>query len=97
MEKILNKIKSRIWEILIIVGASPFIYMILSGIYNAVLGFSGVCITGCMDRTGFDAFMDWAILFTFAYWPIFIVGIVLIIIGIIMVERKIDKERMNID
>jgi hypothetical protein len=96
MEKLLNNIKNNIWEILIVIGALPFAYTILSGIYMSIIGFSGLCLKGCNDSHGISAFMDWIVLFIFVYWPLLLIGAILIILGIIMVERKIKKRRINI-
>ena len=92
MKKFTMKLKKNIWELVIFLGTVPFIYVILSGIYNAIVGFSGLCITGCTDSYGISAFMDWVILFSFVFWPIYVIGLILMILGIIMVRRK-NKEK----
>ncbi len=92
MKKIFMKLKKCTWELVIILGACPFAFVLLSGIYKAITGFSGLCLKGCTDSYGFSAFMDWVILFSFVFWPIYVIGLILMIIGIIMVRRK-NKEQ----
>lgn len=92
MKKIISMLKANIWELVILLGIAPFIYVIVSGIYNAIVGFSGLCITGCTDSYGISAFIDWVLLFSFVFWPAYVVGLILMILGIIMVRRK-NKEQ----
>ena len=60
--------KAIIWKILLIIGISPFIFPVVLGIY----------------RMSIESWtmIDWLVLYSFIYWPTYVVGIVLIAISI---------------
>ena len=74
--------KKKVSFILLILGLLPFVILLCGGIYSAINGFSGLTIS--MKQYGIDAFIDWIILWSFVYWPTYIIGIVLIIISIVL-------------
>lgn len=80
--------KKRIWKVLLILGFIPFIIALILGIFVAVNGFGG--LNFCCKYYGFQAFFDYVLLFSFIYYPTYIVGILLIILSIIKL-RKINK------
>lgn len=71
----------RIWKFLLIVGISPFLVAI-GYCFVASLFDSGGPIMGKMT------FGDYLILFSFLYWPIYVIGIVLILLSLTMINRK---------
>lgn len=66
------------WKILLFVGTIPFLCAFLSGLYAALTGFSGLSISS-PPAYGFAAFADWIILYSFVYWPTYLVGLILIV------------------
>ena len=80
--------KKIIWIILLIIGIVSFAIPLITGIYDSIAGFSGLCFVGCDNYYGFAAFIDSVYLYSFICWPTYIVGIILIIISIIMLKKK---------
>ena len=66
--------KKYIWKILFIVGLCPFIYPILLGIYTMSVGISW-------------SWFDWLVMYSFIYWPTYLLGIILIVFAIIYRKR----------
>jgi len=79
-----------IWIILLIVGIIPFIIPLIAGIYDSVNGIpSGLlCFSDCEYNYGFQAFIDSIYLYSFVFWPTYIVGVILIVISIIKLRNK---------
>lgn len=65
------------WKILLFVGTLPFLWGLLGGLYAAITGFSGLSISS-PPAYGISAFFDWIILYSFVYWPTYLVGLLLI-------------------
>lgn len=83
------KKKNLIWKLLLALGCLPFAFVIASGIYKAITGFSGLAFNS-PPAYGFTAFADWVILVSFLYWPLYIVGGLLIILSIsVMLIKKV--------
>lgn len=83
----MNK-KRFIWKLLLIVGIIPFIVPIIYGISNAIFGFSRLCLgINCSKSLGFDAFIDSIILYSYLFWPTYIIGLLLIIISIFKLKK----------
>ena len=82
------KDKKLIWKILLILGLMPFITVICYGLYNAINGFAAFCILSCTKDYGFVAFRDSIILYSYVFWPTYIIGLVLIILSIIKLRKK---------
>lgn len=80
--------KSIIYKLLIMLGSSPFIFILVSAIYNAINGWSFCLGSNCANDYGFQVFVDYIVLASFVYWPFYIVGLVLIIIGFILLKKK---------
>jgi len=68
------KKKDSISKYLILTGTLPFIIAILSGIYKTTIESWN--------------FINWLILYSYVFWPTYIIGILLIIIGIIKIIRR---------
>lgn len=85
------KKKKVLWIILLIIGLLPFIAVLTISILASIFGFSGLCLLECSYYYGFEAFRDSIILFSFVFWPAYIVGLILIIISIIFLKRGIKK------
>ncbi len=82
------KHKNLLWKLLLAVGCIPFAAVLVSGIYKAITGFSGLSISA-PPAYGMGAFLDWVILASFLYWPLYIIGGLLIIVSIaVMLIRK---------
>ena len=65
------------WKIMLFAGTLPFLWAIVQGLYAAVNGFSGLSITSA-PVYGFQAFADYLILYSFVFWPTYLVGLILI-------------------
>ena len=72
-----------IWKLMLAVGLLPFAAVLLSGIYAAVTGFSGMAITS-PPLYGLPAFVDWVVLYSFVCWPTYVIGIVLIAAAVLL-------------
>lgn len=79
--------KKILWKSLLIIGIIPFIVVLFCGIYYSLVGFSGICIVSCNKYYGLLAFRDSVILYSFVFWPSYIVGLVLIIISILKLKK----------
>lgn len=82
------KKKKIVWIILLIAGIIPFAIPVITGIYDAINGFSGLCFVGCDNYYGFQAFIDSVYLYSFIFWPTYIIGVILIILSIIKLKNK---------
>lgn len=80
------KNKRLIWIILLVLGSIPFVVALIYGIFSAINGFSGLCF--CPNYYGFTAFFDSILLFSFVYYPAYIIGIILIVLSIIKIVKK---------
>lgn len=65
--------KNIVWKILLFIGICPIIAPFISGIYK-------ISIESW-------SFADWLILYSFVYWPSYVVGLILIILS----GRKLSK------
>ena len=80
--------KKHKWKILLFLGTIPFLAAILSGFYAAITGFSGLAIMA-PPSYGWAAFTEWIILYSFLYWPTYVIGLILIIWSVIrLMDRK---------
>lgn len=61
--------KNIIWKALIFLGTIPFLIPILLGWYRI--------------NTESWTMTDWLILYSFLYWPTYVVGFVLIVLGVV--------------
>lgn len=77
-----------IWKIILILGILPFVVSLGFGIYSAITGFSGLCILNCKDIYGIQAFLDSIIMYSYIFWPTYIVGLIAIITSVIFIKRR---------
>lgn len=82
------KNKKLIWKILLVVGIIPFVVALYAGIYHSITGFSGICILDCKKYYGFEAFKYYIILYSFIFWPRYIIGAILIILSMFKLRKK---------
>lgn len=85
----INKIKKKqiLYRILLGIGVLPFVLLFVNGIYNAIFGMSGLCIGMCSLYFGFSAFIDTIVLFSFIFWPVEIICLILIIVSIVKLKK----------
>ena len=62
-----------IWRILLCVGISPFLVPVFLGIYR-------------MSIESWT-FLDWLVLYSFLYWPTYLLGLALIVLSVCMLFR----------
>lgn len=86
------KNKKLIWKILLVVGIIPFVVALGAGIYHSITGFSGICILDCKYYYGFQAFKDSIVLYSFIFWPTYIIGAILIILSMFKLRKKERKQ-----
>ena len=84
-----TKKKKIVWISLLIVGIIPFAIPLIAGIYDSLIGFSGLCFIECDNYYGFQAFIDSIYLYSFIFWPTYIIGVILIILSIIKLKNNI--------
>ena len=82
------KKKKIVWISLLIVGIILFAIPLATGIYDSISGFSGLCFIECDNYYGFQAFIDSIYLYSFIFWPTYIIGAILIILSIIKLKNK---------
>ena len=78
--------KKILWKIIFILGLIPFVLTLIVGIYFSIIGFSGIYFGG--SYYGLNAFIDSIIYIGFLYYPIYIVGFILIIMSIIKINKN---------
>lgn len=83
-----EKNKKLIWIVLLFIGIIPFVIPLIAGIYDSITGFSGLCFIECDNYYGFQAFIDSIYLYSFIFWPTYIIGAILIILSIIKLKNK---------
>ena len=77
--------KKIIWKILLIIGIIPFIVVIIHSIYNIITGSNNLCIgINCKNSL---YFIDNVILYSYLFWPTYIIGFILITISTIMLKK----------
>lgn len=94
------KNNKRIWIFLLILGVVPFAIPLISGIYDSINGFSGLCFLECDYYYGRKALIDSIYLYSFIFWPTYIIGIILIVLSIIKLKsmkQNIKKYYHNVE
>lgn len=66
--------KQLIWKILLVIGICPILYPVLSGIY--------------MMSIESWTLLDWIALYSFVYWPTYVIGLLLIILSTHKLVKK---------
>ena len=66
--------KSIIWKTLLIIGICPFILPVVLGVY----------------RMSIEAWtmVDWLVMYSFIYWPTYVVGSVLVVVSFKKIVRQ---------
>ena len=72
------------WKILLIIGLLPFIFVLAYGIYSMLEGFSFFSTS----YHGIDAFIFFLFIFSFLFWPLYILGAALIIISVVKLKNS---------
>lgn len=67
--------KGLVWKIVLAVGIVPFVYPFASYLYQ-------LWISTRWTLT------EWLILYSYVYWPTYLVGLVLTVISLLMLRRK---------
>ena len=87
------KNKKIIWRTLLIIGIIPFAIPLISGIDSFINGYCVFCLTDCKCEYGFTALKDSIFMYSWIFWPTYIIGIILIIISIVKLKNKITNIR----
>lgn len=77
------KKKKIIWVILLIIGLIPFLIPLLFGIISFFSGFSFLSAYS----KGFEAMFGIIFLWSFLFWPTYIIGAILIVLSIIKLKK----------
>ena len=64
----------KLWWILLIIGIIPFIAPLIGFAYE-------------MINSSSWTFMDWMVLYSFVYWPTYIVGLILMIVSVCKLRK----------
>jgi len=78
----------KIWIVLLIIGIISFIIPSAVGLYDSINGFSGICFVGCERDYGIKAFFGSIYLYSYIFWPTYIIGAILIVLSIIKLKNK---------
>ena len=78
------KNKKIIWKILLFIGIFPFSIPILLGILSFFVGFS--FLSGY--SIGFEGMFGAIAIYSFLFWPTYIIGTILIILSAIKLKNK---------
>lgn len=79
MENMKKRNKNILSKILIFFGTLPFLFVFLMAIINSITGFDFMFNTSY----GFEAFWGTIVIYSFLFWPIYVVGALFIVIGIV--------------
>lgn len=82
-----DKKKNILYNVLLGIGILPFVLMICYGIYSAIFGFSGACFWMCDYDYGWNVFIDSIIFWIWFFWPFLVVGLVLLIISVVKLNK----------
>ena len=66
--------KTHLWKILIGIGILPLLLPVILGVYHMAIE---------LWTMG-----DWLILYSYIYWPTYVLGILLIVAGVVVWRRK---------
>lgn len=80
-------IKINVSKILFILGIVPFLVVIFTSLYSAIMGFSGLSIG--TPIYGIEALFDWFILYSYMFWYTYVIGILLIVVSFVL--KKTDN------
>ena len=70
--------KTMFWKIILFAGMAPFLALVLLGIYT-------------MSVEAGWTWADWLILYSFVYWPTYIIGLALILFSVNKLKHKEEK------
>ena len=68
---------------LIVIGVIPFLLLLLYALYSSIFG----VVIFSTTYYGYEALYNTIVLTIFAYWPVFVISILFIIIGIILKKK----------
>ena len=74
------KKKTALWITLLVIGTVPFVLALLLSVNAAVNGFSFLWAPA---EYGFEAFTGYLLMFSYLYWPGYIIGLILIIAALV--------------
>lgn len=79
--------RKNVSKILVIIGIIPFIISLSYSIYSSITGFSFLCGLNCTNDYGMSAFFDSILVFSYIFWPTYVIGVVLIMIWVLKKNR----------
>lgn len=68
----------RFWQVILLIGCLPFLICLWQGLNGAINGFS---ILWEAADYGWDGFLCGVIVWSFVYWPTYLVGLMLILVS----------------
>lgn len=84
--------KKALYIALICLGAAPFLFVLGGSAYAAINGFAGLSIMGPVSY-GWEAFGSWLLLASSIYWPGYLLGYCLILLGISGLRKEAKKKK----
>lgn len=90
-----EKFRKILSYVLLVIGVLPFLLTLFVGIYSAIAGtHDGICIMCDRDLIyGMEAFKVTIAFAVYLFWPIYIIGLLFIVISIIMLVYIRKKKR----
>lgn len=71
------------WYLLFITGCLPYVIAVIYGLISMTTGFTFFNSTS----TGLQAFIDSTVIFSYLFWPLYIIGLAFIIISTFRLKR----------
>lgn len=79
--------RNNISKILLILGSVPFLTVIFTSLYSAIMGFGGLSLGSPLY--GIEALIEWFILYSYQFWYTYVIGILLIVMSFVV--KRTDK------
>ena len=80
--------KKTLYKILLVLGILTFVIPLIFGIFSSINGYSGLCFWVCTKNYGFDAFSSSIFVYSYIFWPTYVIGIILITLSLLKIRRK---------
>lgn len=76
-------VKRKKWILFFMIGCLPFIAVLIYGLISMVSGFTFIN----SSSYGLQAFVDSTVLFSYLFWPLYIIGLAFIILSVFKLKR----------
>ena len=83
----MKKHTKKLWKILLVIGVISLISPLIVGIDSAINGMTTGFFSSSQRYYGFEAFIDGIVLFSLISWPVYIIGLILVILSIVKLKK----------